>query len=554
MSSVIDDPRHQRLSAEARKVIVASTIGTMFESYDFFLYGSLAGVLAKKYFAALDPSSSFVFALLAFAAGFIVRPIGALIFGRLGDVVGRKYAFMVTIIIMGLSTFLAGLIPDASTIGILAPIALIALRLLQGLAIGGEYGGAVTFVAEYAPRQRRGGYSAWLQTTATLGLLLSLIVIAGVRSVLGDAEFNAWGWRLPFLGSLLLLALSMWFRLQLTESPVFTRVKAAGRLSSAPLREAFVADRGNAARVLVAFFGLVAGQAVVWYAGQIYALFFLTRILKVSALDADVFVGASLLLGIPFFWVFGALADRFGRKRIILNGLALAALSYFPLYHALTAAANPALAKALVSAPVRLIAAPDECSFQFDPLETKTFTSSCDIAKRLLAEAAIDYTTTAGQGPARIVVGDRVLPVFEGGGLSPAERAAQAQALRAALARAAHAAGYPEQADPNAIDTPLVIGILFVLVLLVAMVYGPLAAALAELFPTRLRCTSLSLPYHLGNGWFGGLLPTIAFALVAQNGNIYYGLWYAVIVAAVTFVIGMNFLPETAGSDLNLDG
>ncbi len=554
MTPVHDDPSDRRLTPEARKVILASTVGTMFEWYDFFLYGSLAGVLARKYFAALDPSSSFVFALLAFAAGFIVRPIGALIFGRLGDVVGRKYAFMVTIIIMGLSTFLAGLLPDASTIGILAPIALIALRLLQGLAIGGEYGGAVTFVAEYAPRRSRGGYTAWLQTTATLGLLLSLIVIAGVRGALGSTAFNAWGWRIPFLGSLILLALSMWFRLQLTESPVFTRVKAAGRLSSAPLREAFVRNRGNSARVLVAFFGLVAGQAVVWYAGQIYALFFLTRVLKVPPLDAELFVGASLLLGIPFFWVSGAFADRFGRKRVILNGLALAALSYFPLFHALTAAANPALAKALVSAPVRLIAPARECSFQFDPLDTKTFTTSCDIAKRLLAEAAIDYTTTSGRGPARIVVGDRVLPVFEGGDLTPAELAARKSALGAELARAAHAAGYPARADPNAIDAPLVIAILFALVLLVAIVYGPLAAALAELFPTRLRCTSLSLPYHLGNGWFGGLLPTIAFALVAQNGNIYYGLWYAVIVAAVTFVIGMNFLPETAGSDLNADG
>ncbi|WP_288118801.1 MFS transporter [Thiomonas sp.] len=549
MASITLNAAPRPMTGEERKVIFASSLGTVFEWYDFYLYGSLAAIIAKKFFAGLDPGSAFIFALLAFAAGFIVRPFGALLFGRLGDMIGRKYTFLVTILIMGLSTFIVGLLPSYAAIGVAAPVILIALRLLQGLALGGEYGGAATYVAEHAPHGKRGAYTSWIQTTATLGLFLSLLVILGVRTGLGEEAFNDWGWRVPFLVSIFLLGISVWIRLKLNESPAFARMKQDGKTSKAPLTESF-GKWGNLKFVILALLGLVAGQAVVWYAGQFYALFFLTQTLKVDGVTANLLIGLSLLIGTPFFLVFGALSDKIGRKPVILAGCLLAALTYFPLFQALTQAGNPDLAKALANSPVTLVADPAECSFQFNPTGTAKFTSSCDIAKQMLAASSVNYTNVAGTGVAQIQVGSQVIPAFEGKGLTAAEFKDKEAALKKDIGAAIKAAGYPAKADPAKINKPLVTAILVLLVIYVTMVYGPIAAALVELFPTRIRYTSMSLPYHIGNGWFGGLLPTIAFALVAQNGNIYYGLWYPIIVAGATFVIGLFFLPETKDRDI----
>ncbi len=549
MAAITLDAAPRPMSGEERKVIFASSLGTVFEWYDFYLYGSLAAIIAKKFFAGLDPGSAFIFALLAFAAGFIVRPFGALLFGRLGDMIGRKYTFLITILIMGMSTFIVGLLPSYAAIGVAAPVILIALRLLQGLALGGEYGGAATYVAEHAPRGKRGAYTSWIQTTATLGLFLSLVVILGVRTTLGEDAFNDWGWRIPFLVSIFLLGISVWIRLKLNESPAFVRMKQEGKTSKAPLTESF-GKWGNLKIVILALLGLVAGQAVVWYAGQFYALFFLTQTLKVDGITANLLIGLSLLIGTPFFLFFGALSDKIGRKPIILAGCLLAALTYFPLFHALTDAANPDLAKALAKTPVTLVADPAECSFQFNPTGTAKFTSSCDIAKQMLAASSVNYTNVAGTGVAQIQVGSQIIPTFSGKGMTGPEFKEKETALKKDIGAAIKAAGYPTKADPAKINKPMVTAILVLLVIYVTMVYGPIAAALVELFPTRIRYTSMSLPYHIGNGWFGGLLPTIAFALVAQNGNIYYGLWYPIIIASATFVIGLFFLPETKDRDI----
>ena len=549
MASITLDAASRPMSAEDRKVIFASSLGTVFEWYDFYLYGSLAAIIAKKFFAGLDPGSAFIFALLAFAVGFVVRPFGALLFGRLGDMIGRKYTFLVTILIMGMSTFIVGLLPSYAAIGVAAPIILIALRLLQGLALGGEYGGAATYVAEHAPRRKRGAYTSWIQTTATLGLCMSLLIILGIRTSLGEDAFNQWGWRVPFLASILLLGISVWIRLKLNESPAFIRMKQDGKASKAPLTEAF-GKWANLKYVILALLGLVAGQAVVWYGGQFYALFFLTQTLKVDGVTANVFIGLALLIGTPFFLVFGSLSDKIGRKPVILAGCLIAALTYMPLFQALTKAANPDLAAALAKTPVTLVADPAECSFLFNPTGTAKFTSSCDIAKQMLAASSVNYRTIAGSGVARIHVGREVIPTFSGEGLPPAAFKEQEAALKKDIGAAMKAAGYPVRSDPSKMNKPVVLGILVLLVIYVTMVYGPIAAALVELFPTRIRYTSMSLPYHIGNGWFGGLLPTIAFALVAQNGNIYYGLWYPIIVAAATFVVGLFFLPETKDRDI----
>ena len=549
MASITLDAASRPMSAEDRKVIFASSLGTVFEWYDFYLYGSLAAIIAKKFFAGLDPGSAFIFALLAFAVGFVVRPFGALLFGRLGDMIGRKYTFLVTILIMGMSTFIVGLLPSYAAIGVAAPIILIALRLLQGLALGGEYGGAATYVAEHAPRRKRGAYTSWIQTTATLGLCMSLLIILGIRTSLGEAAFNQWGWRVPFLASILLLGISVWIRLKLNESPAFIRMKQEGKTSKAPLTEAF-GKWANLKYVILALLGLVAGQAVVWYGGQFYALFFLTQTLKVDGVTANVFIGLALLIGTPFFLVFGSLSDKIGRKPVILAGCLIAALTYMPLFQALTKAANPDLAAALAKTPVTLVADPAECSFLFNPTGTAKFTSSCDIAKQMLAASSVNYRTVAGSGVGRIQVGSQVIPTFSGEGLPPAAFKEQEAALKKDIGAAMKAAGYPVRSDPSKMNKPVVLGILVLLVIYVTMVYGPIAAALVELFPTRIRYTSMSLPYHIGNGWFGGLLPTIAFALVAQNGNIYYGLWYPIIVAAATFVVGLFFLPETKDRDI----
>ena len=540
------------MNAQERKVVLASSLGTVFEWYDFYLYGSLAAIIARQFFTALDPTSGFIFALLAFAAGFIVRPFGALVFGRLGDMIGRKHTFLITIVIMGASTFLVGLLPGYGSIGVAAPALLILLRMLQGLALGGEYGGAATFVAEHAPRGKRGAFTAWIQTTATLGLLLSLMVILGTRTALGEEAFADWGWRIPFLVSAGLLGLSVWIRLSMQESPAFQRMKEQGRTSRAPLRESF-GKWPNLKIVLLALFGLTAGQAVVWYTGQFYALFFLTQTLKIDGATANLLVAVALLIGTPFFLVFGALSDRIGRKPIILAGCLIAALTYFPVFKALTEAGNPALARALAVAPVHLVADPTQCSFQFNPTGTTKFTSSCDIAKQLLANSSVNYESLSGTGTAVIRVGTVEIPSYDARATATDELANRDREFKRDVSSALAAAGYPTAADPAGVNKPLVVLLLSLLVIYVTMVYGPIAAMLVELFPTRIRYTSMSLPYHIGNGWFGGLLPTTAFAIVAQTGNIYSGLWYPVAVAAATFAIGLLFVPETRNRDIFRD-
>ncbi|TFW27099.1 MFS transporter [Duganella callida] len=543
------------ITAEERKVIFASSLGTVFEWYDFYLYGSLAPIIAKQFFIG-DPTTSFIFALLAFAAGFIVRPFGALVFGRLGDMIGRKYTFLITILIMGGSTFIVGLLPGYAAIGIAAPIVLVGLRLLQGLALGGEYGGAATYVAEHAPHGKRGAFTSWIQTTATLGLFLSLLVILGTRTAIGEEAFNAWGWRVPFLVSVLLLGISVWIRLSMNESPAFAKMKAEGKTSKAPLSEAF-GQWGNLKIVILALIGLTMGQAVVWYTGQFYALFFMTQVLKVDGATANILVALGLALATPFFIFFGSLSDKIGRKYIILGGCVIAAATYFPLFGALTHYANPALESALKNSPVVVMADPTTCHFQFNPTGTTKFPSSCDIATGMLSNASVAYTkqdAPAGS-VAKIKVGEKEITSFnatmtpDGLNFDKASKDAEA-ALKKEVGGAIKAAGYPAKADDTQINKPMVVLILFVLVLYVTMVYGPIAAMLVEMFPTRIRYTSMSLPYHIGNGWFGGLLPTISFALVAFKGDIYYGLWYPIIVALITVVIGTLFIRETKDNNI----
>jgi MFS family permease len=532
--------------SELRTVVFASSLGTVFEWYDFYLFGSLAAIINKQFFSAVNPTAGFIFTLLAFAAGFAVRPFGALVFGRLGDLVGRKYTFLITILIMGLSTFVIGLLPSYASIGILAPIILIALRLLQGLALGGEYGGAATYVAEHSPHGKRGYHTSWIQTTATLGLFLSLLVILIVRTWMGEEAFGAWGWRIPFLVSALLLAISVWIRMRLSESPTFQRMKNEGKGSSAPLTESF-ARWDNLKIVLLALFGLTMGQAVVWYTGQFYSLFFLTQTLKVDAATANILIAVALLIGTPFFLVFGWLSDKIGRKRIIMAGCILAAVTYFPIFKGITHFTNPALEAAQASAPVTVVADPATCSFQFNPVGTSKFLTSCDIAKSFLAKASVNYENEAAPAGtvASVKVGDKVVQSFEGEGLSKEDMTAKTTTFAGEMAASIQAAGYPEKADPAQINYVMTTVLLVLLVVYVTMVYGPIAAMLVELFPTRIRYTSMSLPYHIGNGWFGGFLPAISFALVAAEGNIYYGLWYPIIISVITFFVGIFFIHET---------
>ena len=539
------------ITPEERKVIFASSLGTVFEWYDFYLYGSLAAIIAKQFFAGTDPNTGFIFALLAFAAGFIVRPFGALVFGRLGDMIGRKYTFLVTILIMGASTFIVGILPNYASIGITAPIILIILRILQGLALGGEYGGAATYVAEHAPEGRRGAFTAWIQTTATLGLFLSLLVILGVRTAIGETAFADWGWRIPFLVSIVLLGISVWIRLSMNESPAFLKMKAEGKVSKAPLTEAF-GQWKNLKLVILALVGLTAGQAVVWYTGQFYALFFLTQSLKVDGPTANILIALALLLATPFFIVFGSLSDRIGRKPIIIGGCLIAALTYFPIFSGLTHYANPALEAALKNAPVIVTADPATCQFQFNPTGTKKFTSSCDIAKAKLSAASVNYENAVGApgSVTTVKIGERIINSYDANGLSKEDAAAKDKAFSKELADDIKAAGYPTKADPDQMNKPMVLLLLFILVLYVTMVYGPIAAALVEMFPTRIRYTSMSMPYHIGNGWFGGLLPTTAFALVAYKGDIYYGLWYPIVIALVTVVIGTLFVRESKDNNI----
>ncbi|WP_292225040.1 MFS transporter [Brevundimonas sp.] len=536
-----------------RLVILASSVGTVIEWYDFYLYGSLAAIITVQFFSGVNETTGYIFALMAFAAGFAVRPFGAIVFGRLGDLWGRKNTFLVTMLLMGLSTFVVGLLPPYAVIGIAAPIILVLMRLIQGLALGGEYGGAATYVAEHAPKGKRGFYTSFIQITATAGLILSLAVILGVRFAVGEEAFAAWGWRIPFLVSILLLGVSLWIRLKLAESPSFKKMKAEGKGSKTPLKDSF-GKWPNLKLVLIALVGLTAGQAVIWYTGQFYALFFLERVLRVEASLVYVLLAIALLAASPFFIFWGWLSDKVGRKPIILAGCLIAALTYFPLFNALTHAANPRLAEAAASAPVVIYADPADCHLQFDPVGKTVFNHSCDVAKSYLAKAGVTYTNVKAPAGtvAEVRIGDQtVVNSFRGDALSTADFAAQKKTWDAGLGEALAAAGYPAKADSALVNKPLVVLILFILGFYVTMVYGPIAAALVEMFPTKIRYTSMSLPYHIGNGWFGGFLPTTAFAMVAATGNIYYGLWYPIVVALATVVLGFLLVKEGKDVDLN---
>ena len=526
------------MTAEERKVIFASSLGTVFEWYDFYIYGTLGAFLAKYFFSNVPPNVGFIFALLAFAAGFAVRPFGALIFGRLGDMIGRKYTFLITMTLMGVGTFFIGLLPGYATWGIAAPVVLIALRLVQGLALGGEYGGAAIYVAEHAPQNQRGYYTSWIQTTATLGLFLALLLILGIRTWMGEDSFGVWGWRIPFLLSGILLIVSIWIRLSLNESPIFQKMKEEGKTSKRPLTEAF-GEWANAKIAILALFGATAGEAVVWYGGQFYALFFLTQTLKVPGVTAQILIVVALALGTPGFILFGWLSDRIGRKPIILAGFLLAALTYFPIFKGITHFANPRLEAALASAPVTVISDPSECSFQFKATGTEKFTTGCDIAKSALVNLSVNYQNQdAPKGtPAQVKVGEQTLT-------------ATATDFAKALAAAIKNHGYPASADPADINYVMTTLLLWVLVIYVTLVYAPIAAWLVELFPSRIRYSGMSLPYHIGNGWFGGFLPATVFAIVAATGNIYSGLWYPVGVAVMSLIVGFLFLPETKDVDI----
>jgi MFS family permease len=538
-------PAESGVDQTHRRVIFASSLGTVFEWYDFYLYGSLAAIMSKQFFSGVNETTGFIFALLAFAAGFFVRPFGALVFGRLGDLVGRKYTFLITIVIMGMGTFLIGLLPSYASAGLLAPVLLIALRLLQGLALGGEYGGAATYVAEHAPFGKRGLYTSWIQTTATLGLFLSLLVILFTRNLLGP-EFETWGWRIPFLASAVLLVVSVYIRLQLNESPVFLEMKQGATLSKAPLTESF-ARWDNLRIVILALLGATAGQAVVWYGGQFYALFFLQQVLKVDVKTANYLIAAALAIGTPCFILFGWLSDRIGRKKIVLAGCLIAAITYIPIFKGITHFANPAIESAVAASPVTIVADPNACTFQFDPVGKKTFLQSCDVAKTVLVKAGIPYSTEAAPPGtlARVKVGNTEITSIEGTGMPAAAFKEASGAFNKALSARLKEAGYPAKADPAQINYPMLLLLLVILVVYVTMVYGPIAAWLVELFPAKIRYTSMSLPYHIGNGWFGGFLPAISFALVALTGDMYYGLRYPIIISLMTVVIGFLFLPET---------
>ncbi|QDM15148.1 MHS family MFS transporter [Tardiphaga sp. vice352] len=553
-------PKAAGMTKDERFVIFASSLGTVFEWYDFYLFGSLAGIIGAQFFGVIDPATNQpmfnqatrdIFALLAFAAGFIVRPFGAIVFGRVGDIVGRKYTFLVTILLMGISTFIVGLLPNAATIGIAAPIILISLRLLQGLALGGEYGGAATYVAEHSPPGKRGYYTSFIQTTATLGLFLSLLVILFTRTILGEPEFAAWGWRIPFLVSVVLLGVSVWIRLRLNESPVFKKMKEEGKSSKSPLTESF-GNWSNAKIVLIALIGGTMGQGVVWYTGQFYALFFMQSILKVDGYTANLLIAWSLLLGTGFFIFWGSLSDKIGRKPIILAGCLIAALSFFPIFRMITSNANPALEKAIETVKVEVVSDPAQCGDLFNPVGTRVFTKPCDTARAYLAQSSVKYSSAPGPAGSgvKVVVNGKDTPYTD------------AKASNPAVLAAVQAAGYPKAGDAQIVkmSTPFdifrpqvaaVIGLLFILVMFVTMVYGPIAALLVELFPARIRYTSMSLPYHIGNGWFGGLLPATSFAIVASTGDIYAGLWYPIIFATITAVVGFFFLPETKDVDIS---
>ena len=535
-----------------RTVVGASAAGTAFEWYDFFIFGSLTAIIARHFYAEVGEATGYILALLTFGVGFVVRPLGALVFGWFGDQVGRKTTLLVTITLMGVATVAIGLLPDYSQAGIIAPILLIAMRILQGFALGGEYGGAAIFVAEHSPNEKRGFLTGWIQTTAALGLIGALVVIIVTRLIVGTEAFNEWGWRIPFLLSSLLLVISLWIRMKLHESPAFQRMAAESTEKRAPFRESFLTWR-NGRFVLLALFGIMIAQGAVWYAGYFYTRFFMERVLKVEVATVDALVLAVTVVSAFFYVFFGWLSDRVGRKPVMLFGMLLALVAFFPGFQALTRAANPALAEAQASAPVTVIADPATCAVQFDPVGRAAFASSCDLAKGVLSGAGISYRNEAApEGSAAMVrIGDRLIPSLEASSLDAAGRAAARADVQARVSAALLEAGYPERADPERMNLPAVFGILLIFIIAATALYGPQAAALVELFPTRVRYTAMSLPYHVGTGWVGGLLPAASFALVAWSGDIYFGLWYSVAFTALAVIVSLIWLPETRGRDLD---
>jgi Major Facilitator Superfamily/Sugar (and other) transporter len=549
LASISDAPDIATSGRVQRKVLIASSLGTMFEWYDFFLAGALAAEISKNIFSGVNSQAAFIFTLLSFAAGFAVRPFGALVFGRIGDMVGRKYTFLVTMGLMGLATFVIGLLPGYASIGIAAPITFVLMRMLQGLALGGEYGGAVIYVAEHSRNEERGEKTSWIQSTAALGLLLSLAIILPTRSLLSESEFLAWGWRVPFLVSIILLSISLWVRSRLEESPEFRRMKQEGAISKAPLSEAFL-SWPNLKLVLISLFGMVMGQAVVWYAGQFYTMFFLTQTLKVDGGTANLLVIIATVLTAPLYVVFGKLSDRVGRKPVFLTGCLLATIFFFPLFKLLTHYANPALEAAQKAAPITILANPAECGFQFNPTGTSKFTSSCDIARAAITKAGLNYgnVAEAGDATARVKIGDTIVQAYSG---LDSNAATKAKEFESAIAQALKSSGYTVgPADKSRIDKPMAILVIVLLMLFGTMTYGPIAAMLVETFPSRIRYTALSFPYHLGVGWFGGFLPATSFAISASTGDIYAGLWYPVVLAGACFVICLLLVRETKGINI----